>query len=53
MIYEYECKDCGNRFEEYCSTSENHEHTSCKKCGGTAHKIMSVPGGRYRFNDKK
>jgi len=53
MIYTYRCHDCGKEFEEYCKTYTNHDKTSCKDCGGSATKIPSVPGGRYRYNDRK
>jgi putative FmdB family regulatory protein len=50
-IYVYKCIECGKEFEEYTVSFENGEHTSCK-CGGTAHKIMSAPGGRWRYYDE-
>ena len=54
MIYEYVCinEDCKNKFEEFTTSYDNNNHTSCPKCGSVAKKIMSSSTYRYRFNDK-
>lgn len=48
-LYEYECKQCGYRFEHLFSKSEDSGFCKCRKCGADAGKKMSsfssvVPG---------
>lgn len=32
-VYEYDCPDCGARFEAYLKTTD--ERVACPRCGGT------------------
>ena len=32
-IYEYECKECGKRFESYRGISDSDSNVQCPKCG--------------------
>ena len=41
-LYEYECEACGHRFEKIQKFSDLPE-TTCPKCGGPIHKMMSSP----------
>ncbi len=42
--YEYECKDCGNRFEEFQSITSA-PLTTCPKCNGSVVRIISGGAG--------
>lgn len=42
--YEYECQDCGNRFEKFQRMSDKPVR-KCPQCGGKAKKLISVGGG--------
>jgi len=46
-LYEYECDDCGHRFEKIQKFSDPLEHT-CPKCGGHVHKLMSSPAIQFK-----
>ena len=39
--YEYECKECGHRFEAHHSASELLDH--CERCAGPVRKLFSPP----------
>lgn len=41
-LFEYKCTDCGYKFEELRSNKEDTSQMQCRKCGGSAHKIMST-----------
>jgi len=43
-IYEYECKKCGYRFERL-QTMKEEPITSCPKCRGEVHRLISASGG--------
>ncbi|MBW1972351.1 MAG: zinc ribbon domain-containing protein [Deltaproteobacteria bacterium] len=40
-IYEYLCKVCGHKFEEFKSISKANECPACPKCGGETEKLLS------------
>jgi len=42
-LYEYECKDCGNRVEVLQGIDEQGPKC-CKKCGGELKRLLGVPG---------
>lgn len=42
-IYEYECPNCGARFEELQKMSDCNQSIQCKTCGSTAVRILSSP----------
>jgi len=44
MLYEFECKKCGNEFEENRPLKENTQSATCPKCNGGSKKIMSKFG---------
>ena len=46
-LYEYECEKCGNRFEKIQKFSDPLE-TTCPKCGGPVHKLMSSPAIQFK-----
>ena len=42
-LYEYECGDCGQRFERLVSLSEARGGVKCPECGSkSVRKLMSV-----------
>jgi putative FmdB family regulatory protein len=42
-IYEYQCEECGVRFERLQSMSAPTE-TTCPECGGRVHRVISSVG---------
>src|SRR5438270_704167 len=46
-LYEYECDACGHRFEKIQKFSDPLE-TTCPKCGGPVHKLMSSPAIQFK-----
>jgi len=42
--YEYECKSCGHRFEQFRSMSDAPLKT-CPKCGRVVRRLIGVGGG--------
>ena len=46
-LYEYECDNCGHRFEKIQKFSDPLE-TTCPKCGGPVHKLMSSPAIQFK-----
>ena len=46
-LYEYECENCGHRFEKIQKFSDALE-TVCPKCGGALHKLMSSPAIQFK-----
>ena len=56
MIYEYECEDCGKKFDVH--TMLNEKETTCRYCGCVAVKIPStsnfiLKGEGFHKNDYK
>lgn len=39
-LYDYQCPDCGEQFEELRSLAER-AHADCPKCGARADKMLS------------
>jgi len=39
-LYEYECRNCGKRFEKFCSIKNRHSAT-CPDCGTHAQMVVS------------
>ena len=46
-IYEYECELCRRRFERIQKLSDPLV-TSCPNCGGSVHKMFSVPALQFK-----
>ena len=46
-LYEYLCDACGHRFEKIQKFSDALE-TTCPKCGGVVHKLMSSPAIQFK-----
>lgn len=46
-IYEYQCKDCGDRIEEMQKMSDP-PLTTCKECGGELKKLISAPAVQFK-----
>lgn len=44
MLYEFECKKCGKKFEELRKLDENSNTSTCPECKGEAKKVMSTFG---------
>ena len=42
--YEYECKDCGHKFENFQKMSDSPIEV-CPKCGGNVKRIIGTGGG--------
>ncbi len=42
-LYEYQCEECGDRFERLVSLRESARGGKCPKCGsGSVRRLMSV-----------
>src|SRR4030081_2411462 len=46
-LYEYQCDQCGHRFEKIQKFSDPLEDT-CPKCGGPVHKLVSSPAIQFK-----
>jgi putative FmdB family regulatory protein len=46
-LYEYKCDECGHKFEKIQKFSDPLEST-CPKCGGPVHKLMSSPAIQFK-----
>lgn len=46
-LYEYECEQCGTRFEIIQRFSDPAIET-CKTCGGPVHKLISPPAIQFK-----
>ena len=46
-LYEYECDDCGLRFEVIQKYSDP-PRTTCEKCGGMVRKLLSSPAIQFK-----
>ena len=46
-LYEYECDQCGHRFEQIQKFSDPQVET-CPKCGGKVHKLISSPAFQFK-----
>src|SRR5262245_44389220 len=46
-LYEYECDNCGHRFEAIQKFSDP-PVDKCPQCGGTVHKIQSAPAFQFK-----
>jgi putative FmdB family regulatory protein len=46
-LYEYACDACGHKFEKIQKFSDPLEST-CPKCGGPVHKLMSSPAIQFK-----
>lgn len=47
MIYEYECENCGIRFEREQAMTDD-PLAECPECGGRVHRVMQVVGVIFR-----
>ena len=47
-MYNFECKSCGNKFEEIIPMNE--ETCKCSKCGEQAGRLFSPTGSLPRIN---
>lgn len=46
-LYEYQCEQCGNRFERIQKFSDPPADT-CPKCGGPVKKLVSSPAIQFK-----
>ena len=46
-LYEYQCRQCGHRFEVIQKFSDA-PLSQCEKCGGAVEKLLSVPGLQFK-----
>ena len=46
-LYEYECENCGHRFEVIQKFSDA-PLTECPKCQGPVHKLLSSPAIQFK-----
>ncbi len=45
-IYEYTCKQCGQKFEQIISSSNTDKEVCCSNCQSTeVEKVISAPAG--------
>jgi putative FmdB family regulatory protein len=45
-IYEYQCKECGHRFERL--QAFNAQAPDCPECGGEVEQLMSAPAVQFK-----
>lgn len=46
-LYEYECKQCGHRFEQIQKFSDPLVET-CPQCGGKVEQVLSAPAVQFK-----
>jgi len=46
-LYEYECKQCKQRFEKIQSFSDPEEKV-CPKCGGEVERVITAPAVQFK-----
>lgn len=46
-IYEYECRDCGHRFERLQKVTDRKVRT-CPKCKGKVERLVSAPAIQFK-----
>lgn len=46
-LYEYECRQCGRRFEKMQKFSDEPEKT-CEACGGLVERLISAPAIQFK-----
>ncbi len=46
-LYEFHCKQCGNRFERIMQYSDV-QPTVCEKCGGEVEQLISAPSVQFK-----
>lgn len=46
-LYEYQCRDCGNRFEKIEKASAMHDG-ECPACGGAARRLLGAPALQFK-----
>ena len=47
-LYEYQCDDCGERFERIRKFSDPPLDEPCPKCGGHVRKLLSSPAIQFK-----
>jgi putative FmdB family regulatory protein len=47
-LYEYQCEDCGGRFERIRKFSDPPLDEPCPKCGGPIKKLISSPAIQFK-----
>jgi putative FmdB family regulatory protein len=47
-LYEYQCEDCGERFERIRKFSDPPLDERCPKCGGPIKKLLSSPAIQFK-----
>ena len=47
-LYEYQCEDCGERFERIRKFSDPPLDEPCPKCGGPIRKLISSPAIQFK-----
>ena len=47
-LYEYQCDDCGKRFERIRKFSDPPLDEPCPKCGGPIQKLLSSPAIQFK-----
>ena len=46
-LYEYQCQECGLRYERLEHVSAMHDGT-CPECGGNAHRLIGAPALQFK-----
>lgn len=41
-LYEYECSECKNEFEEICKVRDRRKDPPCPICGGPGRRVLST-----------
>ena len=47
-LYEYVCKECGDRLEVLRSMAKSDEAVACLSCGASARRVLSVFASRTK-----
>ncbi len=46
-IYEYECPDCRDRFEQFKPIYASEEGETCPSCGAASKRVISKPASGF------
>jgi putative FmdB family regulatory protein len=42
-LYDFECRECGHQFEDFCQAAARNDPRQCPECKGVAVRKLSVP----------
>lgn len=44
ILYQYQCRECGNTTDQYFNMDDVHPDLQCGKCGGVSGQVIGIPG---------